>query len=205
MPRSRPLLSILRFGSRVGALVCLFACLPACNQPDYLEIDPKEFNFKRRGEKVWARVIAKNRQGHTFPGHKASWKTSDPTVVSVDETGHVASVGPGRATLTAVSGKMEAEAIVEVVTVERITVEPMQLDLDMESGSRVVVVKAFDHQGRELADRKPASRCESDKVCTATDSSVFPSNPGKTTLTVSVEGQKVEVPVTVVEKAPKKK
>ena len=190
------------------ATLLLFAAsllLSACNTAEFIEIEPKSFSFHRRNEKIWARIIAKNRNGHTFPGTKANWKSSNDKVVSVDDVGHVESVGPGHATITAKSGDMSAEAIVEVITVEKVVVVPPTIALDMESGSKIFVAKAFDIEGHELPDRKPSSRCESDKVCTATDNTVFPTNPGSTTMVVSVEGQKFEVPVTVTEKAAKKK
>ncbi|MFN7132837.1 MAG: hypothetical protein ACK4N5_12200, partial [Myxococcales bacterium] len=64
----------MRFAAPVLALVCLAAA--GCKSPDFIEIEPKDLSFTRRGDKVWARAIAKNRQGHTFPGIKASWKST---------------------------------------------------------------------------------------------------------------------------------
>ncbi len=194
----------MRFATVLTAAACLLA-LGACNKPDYIEIEPKERSFTRRGDKVWARIIAKSRQGRSFPGVKASWKSSNEDVFKVDEAGRLETVGPGRAVLTATYDGLEAEAPVEVITVEQITVEPLSLDLDMETGSTSLKVVAFDHQGRELKGRnKPRTKCGDEKVCTSAEESVFPSNPGNTVLTVSVEGQQVEIPVTVTEK-PKKR
>lgn len=191
----------MRIVSVLSAVACLLA-LGACNKPDYIEIEPKELTFTKRGDSsVWARIIAKSRQGRTFPGVKASWKSSDESVFKVDEAGRVESVGPGRAILTARYDGLEAEAPVEVITVEKIAVEPMTLELDMETGSKSLKIVAFDHKGRELKGRnRPRTKCGDEKVCTSAEESIFPSNPGATVLTVSVEGQQVEIPVTVTEK-----
>lgn len=189
---------------RIATVLTAAACLLAaggCSSPDYIEIEPKDLSFTRRGETTRARIIAKSRQGQTFPGAKASWKSSNEAVFKVDETGLIETVGPGRAMLIARHGKLEAEAQVEVVTVEKISVEPLALELDMETGSKSLTVVAFDHQGRALKGRnRPRSKCADENVCTAAEESVFPSNPGTTVLTVAVEGHQVEIPVTVTEK-----
>src|SRR6185503_14898842 len=54
---------------------------------------------------------------HQVPGQSISWRTSDPSVVTVDSLGRVAGMTAGAATLVATSGDIVLERPVEVAAV----------------------------------------------------------------------------------------
>ncbi|MGH7528598.1 MAG: invasin domain 3-containing protein, partial [Gemmatimonadales bacterium] len=65
------------------------------------------------------RVVAEvvDARGYRIAGSAPLWKTADAAVATVDSLGNAAGVSPGRSTLTAVSGALQAEVPVEVLAV----------------------------------------------------------------------------------------
>ncbi len=183
----------------IVASACAALLSAACaTEPDHLQMEPKEHVFKRVGEDLWWKAVAVNKQGRALPKLTAmSWSTSDAQVVTVDSVGRVRAMGPGHATLSARLGKLVADAEVEVEVVERVAVEPGELSLKAWGDPKPIAIRVFGPNGRELKGRLPMARCMDEEVCRATSSEVHPVDPGKTTLVVSAEGKKVEIPVTV--------
>lgn len=188
------MLAIDRLAIPLASALLVFGCT---GKPDYLEMEPKEHVFKRPGEDLWWKVVAKKRDGSTLYKAKASWSSSDPRVAAVDEVGRVKAVGPGRATLVAKVGGVAAEANVEVVAVGRITVEPGELSLEARGPPKALAIKVFDQEGRPLFDRAPSVRCVNEEVCRTGREGVHPVDPGQTMVLVTVEGQWAEIPVRV--------
>jgi adhesin/invasin len=73
----------------------------------------------RLGEGASTRLVARvvDSRRHPLPGQAISWRTSDPSVVSVDSLGRVAGVRAGTATLVATGGDIVLERPVEVAAV----------------------------------------------------------------------------------------
>lgn len=185
--------------TRLFAVVAALAILTAgCTpEPDYLEMEPKGHVFKRPGEDLWWKAVAKKRDGRTLHKVQVSWRSSDDRVVTVDEVGRVKAVGAGRATVYAVAGKVEAEANVEVVAVGKLVVEPTELKLEARGEPVPLTITVYDQEGRLLKDRMPFARCEDEDVCRTSERGVHPVDPGQTRVVVTAEGQKAEVAVTV--------
>jgi hypothetical protein len=172
--------------------------LSACDKADFLELDPKEHVFKRVGEDIWWQMKAKTRQGKYLHRVTAVWSSSDPKIVTVDEKGRVKAVAPGRATVIAKVGELTAEAIVEVQGVGKVEVEPAEgFNFEARGEPKPFTIKVFDLHGRPISDRAPVARCMNEDVCRTATDGVHPVDPGETTLLVTCEGQKAEVPVKV--------
>lgn len=183
----------------IVASACAALLGAACaTEPDHLQMEPKAHVFKRVGEDLWWKAMAVNKQGRALPKLTAmTWKTSDPQVATVDAVGRVKAVGPGHATVTARLGKLSADAEIDVEVVEGVAVEPAELSLKAWGESKSIAIRVLGPNGRELKGRMPVARCLDEDVCRATGVEVHPVDPGKTTLVVSAEGKKAEIPVTV--------
>lgn len=182
-------------GATAGATLLWAAC---AGQPDHLQMNPKEHVFKRIGEDLWWKAMAVNKQGRALPKETAmGWQTSDPKVATVDSVGRVKAVGPGSATITARLGAVSAEALVEVVVVDRVSVTPAELTFEARGEPKKIAIRVLDAGGRELRDRMPVARCLNEEVCRTASDQVHPVDPGQTSLVVSAEGKKAEIPVTV--------
>jgi len=188
----------MRTGSALVFGLSLALVAGACSKPDFLEMNPKEHTFKRTNEELWWKATAKTRQGQVLHKEKVTWSSSDEKVAKVDFAGRVTSMGPGRATIIARSGEVKAEALVEVLTVGRVEVEPKELTLKARGEPQAVTVKVFDYQGRPLADRLPMLRCQNENVCRTSQAGVVPVDPGETVLVVSADPAKTEIPIKVV-------
>jgi hypothetical protein len=172
--------------------------LAACDRPAYLELTPREHVFRRVGEDVWWQMKAMTREGRHLYRVTAAWSTSDPRVITIDARGRVKAVGPGRASVMARVGDVKAEAVVEVLVVDKVVVEPAEgMELEARGGPRPIHIKVLDVGGHEMTDRMPLARCSNEEVCRAASGEVYPVDPGAATLLVTCEGKKAEIPVKV--------
>lgn len=172
--------------------------LAGCEKPTYIELDPKEHTFKRVGEDVWWHAKARTRQGKFIHTKTVSWSSSDPKVIAVDAKGRVKAVGPGRAMVRAQAHGLVSEAPVEVQGVGKVTLEPTAgLTLDARGEGKPITIKVFDLNDREVSDRQPVARCQDENVCRVFPDGVHGVDSGETTLVVTCEGARAEIPVKV--------
>src|SRR5947209_7187456 len=108
--------------SSLSALVALVVL--GCNQPNHLEIKPKEVLLKRKNDGTWVQCLGKNRAGHDIPKVACTWKIGDEKIAVIDKDGKLQGRASGQTTVYAKHGDLEAEASVRVEGVERIEVEP---------------------------------------------------------------------------------
>ena len=186
-------------------LVLVYAVVAAslaCSRPEYLVADPESVSFERAGETRAVSVKGMNRQGISFPKVMVAWTTKDPKVATV-ERGIIKSVGHGRTTIeVSMSSGVSAEIPVDVILVGKVVTKQKELLFSMEPpAGQKLDVSAYDPEGREVRNRAVNTKCKDQEVCSSTGDTVFPLNPGKTTVEVSVDNKTTEVPVTVVEHA----
>ena len=188
---------------RLFALTALAAlavlATTGCDKPAYVDLEPKEHTFKRIGEDLWwkAKVRAKNNK--FIQTKTVAWTSSDPLVVSIDAKGRAKAVGPGQATITAVCEGIKSEAVVDVLGVSKVTVEPAEgLTLDARGEGKPIKATCYDLAGHVAADREPQFRCQNEDICR-----VFPGpivngvDSGETILDVTCEGKKASIPIKV--------
>jgi hypothetical protein len=187
----------------VRAVITLALALAAagCTGPDHIEMDPNQLTFTRRGSEVWVHALFKDHKGKQFPKEAATWSSSNEQVAKVDnkeKPGNVVAVGPGHATITVKGeGELSAELPVDVVTVEKVTIEPNPFKIPMDE-TLTPKVEAFDVNGRLLRDRKPHFKCNNDKlVQPAGDGLWSAGEPGTTTCEVAVDDKTVILTVAV--------
>lgn len=129
------------------------------------------------------------------------WASSDETVATVDENGKVTGVSAGSATITAASKEATSAACV-------VTVNPSKKDLEVvtEYGASLYSPnKAFSvNRGGSVdlkvkgTDSTPTWSMKDSSVASVSDSGLVKGlKSGRTTLVVSVDGQTIEITVTV--------
>lgn len=179
--------------------------LAGCSRADYFKITPTSLTLESKGADRTVKALAMNRQGQEFPGIKPErWTSSDEKVATVDQAGKVTAVGSGNATIKAILDKIEGEVMVEVITVEKFSVEPLSVTLTEDDDAVRTVVKVLDARGKQLEKRMVTARCKDEKVCnTDKENKIWPVGPGETTAEFRCEGFSQTVKV-VVEKGKKK-
>ena len=181
---------------------CVRACLlllvvSACEKIDYIELDPAEIVMRQPNNEVWLVAHGKSRQGRPGIRVVVGWSSADPSIATVDNTGKVKPVKSGHTEIIAKYGDVEARVPVDVLYVEKISVEPTELKLVQDGESVELKARAFDWRGKEIKDRTPTFNGSDPKVISVAQNAVFGMGPGTATVTVQIDGVKTTVPVTV--------
>ena len=94
----------------------------------------------------------------------------------------------------------------DVLYVEKVTVEPSEVTV-VEGGDSVELkARAYDYRGKEIKDRTPTYNSSDQKIVSMGQNAVFGMAPGNATVTAQIDGVKATVAVTVEkEKGAKKK
>lgn len=179
-------------------LPCLLLVLTAaCEKIDFIEIEPAEIVLRQPNNEVWLVAHGKSRQGRPGIRVVVGWSSADESIAVVDNTGKVKPVKSGRTEIIAKYGEVEARVPVDVLYVEKISVEPKELKLVQDGESVELKAKAFDYRGKEIKDRTPTFNGSDPKVISVAQNAVFGMGPGTASVTVQIDGVKTTVPVTV--------
>lgn len=179
----------------LSCLVLLVAA--ACDKIDYIEIEPQEVILRQPNNEVWLVAHGKSRQGRPGIRVVVGWSSADPSIATVDNTGKVKPVKSGHTEIIAKYGNAEARVPVDVLYVEKVSVEPNELKLVQDGESVELKAKAYDWRGKEIKDRTPTFNGSDPKVISVAQNAVFGMGPGSATVTVQIDGVKTTVPVTV--------
>ncbi len=179
----------------LSCLVLLVAA--ACDKIDYIEIDPQEVVLRQPNNEVWLVAHGKSRQGRAGIRVVVGWSSADSSIATVDNTGKVKPVKSGHTEIIAKYGDAEARVPVDVLYVEKVSVEPTELKLVQDGESVELKAKAYDWRGKEIKDRTPTFNGSDPKVISVAQNAVFGMGPGSATVTVQIDGVKTTVPVTV--------
>ncbi len=175
----------------------LFVAFAACDKIDYIELDPAEVVLRQPNNEAWLVAHGKSRQGRPGIRVVVGWSSADPSIATVDNTGKVKPVKSGHTEIIAKYGEVEARVPVDVLYVEKISVEPKELTLVQDGESQELKAKAFDYRGKEIKDRTATFNGSDAKVISVAQNAVFGMGPGTATVTVQIDGVKTTVPVTV--------
>ncbi len=189
--------------SRLLVLASALSLLAACERVDYIDLEPATVVFKQPNNKVFMEGKCMARTGVRAIKAKVSWSVADTSVAEVDGKGVLTPKKSGRTEVIAKYGDLVSTAPVEVLFVEKISVEPKELVLVEGQPAAAVAVTAYDYKGRALRDRQPTMMSRDKKVAQIVGGgAVLALDPGETDVDVQVEGQKASVHVKV-EKDPK--
>ena len=172
--------------------------LSACERIDYIEIVPTEVIFKQPKAETWLEAKCMARNGARAVKARVGWTVKDPSVAAVNNKGLVTPVGDGETEVIAKVGDVEAHAVVQVIYVDRIEIEPKVLTIKEGSGSTHVTVTAFRKNGKVLTDRHAMFASADRKIAQIVgDNAILPLDVGTTTVNVQVEGAQASFQVVV--------
>ncbi len=182
----------------LAAATLLFAA--GCKGPTYIEIEPTDLQFVRRGQALQLKARAMDQQGHYYPEVLFEWVTEKPDVVSVDLKGRAQAVGSGRSYVYARAKDVEARVLVRVNLVEKIKIIDAELSLSLEAGDRTVPqIEAFDYQGTKVEDRQVFLKARDEKIVSVDGrGGIWPQALGETIIDITLEGKTGEIAVKVV-------
>ena len=187
----------------VGLLAVAAAVLLACDDqgprtPADIVITPN-LPHVPMGETLQLTATVVDADGRAIPDEPVSFQSSDPSILTVSESGLLTSVGArGTSTIRAVSGDLSAEVEAEVVLgPSNLFVSPASLDL--ESDEAVLLnVTVTDEHGDSIPDAEVAFQTSDFVVADVSfDGFVTGRDPGTATITVTSGTYLREVPVTV--------
>lgn len=169
----------------------------ACDQVDYIEIEPGEVFFKQANNEAFLSARCMALTGKRAEKAEVDWSVADPEVATINRRGQLKPLKTGNTEAIARYGSKEARIPVSVVFVERIELNPTNLTFVEGDPARTVEVKAFDNKGTWLKDRKPTFTSKDKAVVSVGGGGILPLDPGTATVEVNVEGAKANLTVTV--------
>ncbi len=187
-------------------LLLIAAALPllaGCGGPERIDLEPASLKLYGRGQQATLHATPRTRAGQPDQAATCAWSSSDPTVATVAGKHNqvvVTSVRPGTATITCAIGPLRAGATAAVRSVTRLSVKPAQVALTLgdERAALKLEVTAYDEEGAVVPDRLVLTRCDDEGVCRGdARGQLWPTGPGRTAATVTVEGVDAVVPVVV--------
>jgi uncharacterized protein YjdB len=140
-----------------------------------------------------------NRRGTHWAEKKPDWKSSDPSVASIDDMGVVTAHKSGNVIMTATFGKLTAEVPVEVTLVEELRAEPAELVLPPDADEPTKIkVTVLGPNGKTLTDRAIRYMSNDEKVATIDGAGgVWSHNAGETLVRALADEHEVTVKVKV--------
>src|SRR5215468_4172345 len=101
----------------------------ACARPDHIKIDPRAPRLSHKGETLHLHARMMDRAGKVFSQERAAWKSRDPFIAAVNDSGDVMGLSSGHTVITATWNELSPDVPLEVDLVEALQIEPGTLDL----------------------------------------------------------------------------
>jgi uncharacterized protein YjdB len=176
----------MRRALALSAALALTA-LSCAKKPASVRVNPAKQTIYglKRTKSVAAEVLDKN--GQAIPGVPVEWSSSKPAVTTVDRTGSLKTVAPGRAVVTAKAGPISGTGTVDVVDAVGIAVSPARVTLAGPRGTTASVsCEVKDSAGKTL-DVKPTWSSSDGRIVTVDQNGVLKSvKEGKATITAAL-------------------
>ena len=136
----------------VIGIFLVFAGAPlGCEQPvSSFEIAPKEVEIFNREDTSALTIDAFDKDGMEIDVPHVIWRSSDPDVVEVDDSGTLSVKKSGTATITAMIDNLKRERRVKVDLCAKLTIESPEVSLQPGAAMRPVV-HAFNDKGQPSA------------------------------------------------------
>ncbi|MDF1563676.1 MAG: hypothetical protein P1V51_11580 [Deltaproteobacteria bacterium] len=184
----------------IGLGVATLLAAAGCKGPSYIEVEPTDVQFVRKGQALQLKARAMDQQGHYYPEVLFDWVSEKPDVVEIDMQGRAQATGSGTAYVYARADKLEGRVLVRVNLVEKIVIHDKALELSLEAAERVVPkIEAFDYQGTKVVDRQIFLKPRDEGIVTIDgQGGVWAQAIGETVVDVNLEGKTGEFAVKVV-------
>lgn len=178
--------STLRRG--FGALLFLGLFLSACKpKPAEVRVTPLKIQLFGKDRRASVKADVVDKKGNPVPDQSVTWESSNPKVATVEPSGIVKTVGPGRAQIIGKLGPLSGAASIEVVDVSSMTISPVRATLIGPGGTTfALTVLSRDSKDQPVAVR-PKWVTSDPKVIQVTETGVVASvGEGKATVTANL-------------------
>jgi uncharacterized protein YjdB len=181
----------MRFRTPIGRLlpvlvVTALGAASCARKPAEIRVTPTRIQLfgKNRRAMLTAEVVDK--KGTVLPGQTPRWESSNPKVATVEATGLVKSVGPGKSQISARLEGLSAAATIDVADVESLTVTPARASLVGPVGTTLQLVAEPKDGAGNLSALKPKWATSDPKVVRVNDTGLIASaGEGRATVTAS--------------------
>ena len=125
------------------------------------------------GDDLTLRASARNWSGDTMPGIAIQWRTNEPEIATVDETGTVKALAPGVVSITASVEDKESSVTVQVVPRRVATVAVSAPHEPIHVGDRVQLVARLEDKTHKELKRSIAWMTSHPNIGTISEAGVF--------------------------------
>ncbi len=175
------------FGRLLPALLIVSLGAASCGKKaTEIRITPAKVQFFGKNRRATLTGEVLDRKGNALPGQALKWESSNPKVATVEATGLVKSVGPGKAQIVARLNALSGTVVVDVVDVESVAVTPARASLVGPVGTTLqLAAEPRDGTGKPAA-LAPKWATSDPKVVRVTDAGLIASaGEGRATVTAS--------------------
>lgn len=173
---------------RGGALLLAGILVSACGQkPAEVRVSPAKVQVFGKDRRASFKADVVDKKGNPVPDQKVAWESSNPKVATVEPSGIVKSVGPGRAEIVARFGDLSGSGAIDVADTASMTLIPARVTLVGPVGTTMMLVVDIRDSKGQPAAVKPKWTTSDAKVVQVTEAGLVASaGEGKATVTASL-------------------
>ena len=171
-----------------AALLLTGLLLSACGQkPAEVRVSPAKIQFYGKDRRASVKADVIDKKGNPVPDQSVTWESSNPKVATVEPSGILKSVGPGRAQIVAKKGALSGMATVDVADVASLTMIPPRLTLVGPVGTTAALLADLRDLKGQPSPVKPKWSTSDPKVVQVTEAGLIASaGEGKANVTASL-------------------
>ncbi|MFI5182542.1 MAG: Ig-like domain-containing protein [Thermoanaerobaculia bacterium] len=160
----------------VTALLLLGLFVSACkSKPVEVRVTPLKIQLFGKDRRASVKADILDKKGNPVPDQNVTWESTNPKVASVEPSGIIKTVGPGRAQIVAKLGPLSGAATIEVVDVSAMTLIPGRATLVGPAGTTfTLLADCRDAKGQPVTV-KPKWLSSDPKVVQVTDTGLVAS------------------------------
>jgi uncharacterized protein YjdB len=179
----------LPFPRRTHAALLLAGALVAgCGQkPAEVRVAPAKIQIFGKDRQASVKADVVDKKGNPLPDQKLTWESSNLKVATVESSGTVRSIGPGRAQVVVRLGTLSGTATIDVVDAASMTLIPPRVTLVGPPGTTMTLMADVRDSKAQPAAVKPRWTTSDPKVVQVTESGLVASaGEGKATVTANL-------------------
>ena len=171
-----------------AALLSIGLLLSACGQkPAEVRVSPSKIQLFGKDRRASVKADVVDKKGNPVPDQSVTWESSNPKVATVEPSGIVKSVGPGKAQIVAKKGTLTGLASVDVADVASLAVVPPRLTLVGPVGTTFALVGDLRDAKGQPAELRPKWSTSDPKIVQVTETGLLASaGEGKANVTANL-------------------
>lgn len=172
----------------LAALLSTGLLLSACGQkPAEVRVSPAKIQLFGKDRRASVKADVVDKKGNPVEDQSVTWESSNPKVATVEPSGIIKSIGPGRTQIVAKKGTLTGLASVDVADVASLAVIPSRLTLVGPVGTTFALVADLRDTRGQPSPMKPKWSTSDPKVAQVTETGLVASaGEGKATVTANL-------------------